>query len=68
MFKNCVLIKEWFVYFYLILDMFDYKFNEYLVDIYSCLDVEIIDIKDNLIIDISLNDDLIDLSLCIGIY
>lgn len=68
MFKNGVLIKEWFVYFYLILDMFDYKFNEYLVDIYSCLDVEIIDIKDNLIIDISLNDDLIDLSLCIGIY
>lgn len=68
MFKNGVLIKEWFVYFYLILDMFDYKFSEYLVDIYNCLDVEIIDIKDNLIIDISLNDDLIDLSLCIGIY
>ncbi|WP_233742636.1 hypothetical protein [Mycoplasmopsis agalactiae] len=48
--------------------MFDHKFSEHLADIYNCLDVEIIDIKDNSTIDISPNDDLIDLSPCIGIY
>ncbi|CBH40656.1 AAA family ATPase [Mycoplasmopsis agalactiae] len=68
MLKNCALIKERPVHFYSISDMFDHKFNEHLADIYSCLDVEIIDIKDNSTIDISPNDDLIDLSPCIGIY
>lgn len=48
--------------------MFDYKFSEYLIDVYNCLDVDLIDNEDNLIINIKLNDYLIDLSLCIGIY
>ncbi|EIN15368.1 Hypothetical protein, predicted transmembrane protein [Mycoplasmopsis agalactiae 14628] len=68
MLKNGALIEERPVYFYSVSDMFDHKFSEHLADAYNCLDVELIDVKDNSIINIKPNDHLIDLSPCIGIY
>ncbi len=66
--KNCPTIEEQPERLYRISDMFDHKFSENLNDVYNCLDVDLIDIGDNSTINIKPNDNLIDLSPCIGIY
>nr|WP_233750257.1 AAA family ATPase [Mycoplasmopsis agalactiae] len=66
--KNGSTIEEQPVRLYRISDMFDHKFREHLTDVYNCLEVDLIDIRDNSTINIKQNDYLIDLSPCIGIY
>lgn len=66
--KNDLTIEEQLVRWYRISDMFEHKFSEHLTDVYNCLEVDLIDIRDNSTINIKQNDYLIDLSPCIGIY
>ncbi|ENY68499.1 Hypothetical protein MAU_5750 [Metamycoplasma auris 15026] len=53
---------------YLISEMFDHKYEEDLTKLYSYLEIKEVETANNLIIDIKTNDDLIDLSPCIGVY